>query len=77
MSSLAVDGNLNPDWLYGRSCTHTDTDAENKTSSWSVDLQGLYYLSWINIINSMLNLFSAVVCCIYLYLINEGMLLDE
>ena len=66
MSSLAVDGILNPKWEHG-SCSHTDTDAENKTASWSVDLQGLYYLSWINIINSMLNLFSAVVCCIYIF----------
>ena len=53
VSGLAVDGNTNPIWIQG-SCSHTDTDAINKTASWSVDLEGLYYLSWINITNSML-----------------------
>ena len=75
VSSLAVDGDPNPDWLNGRSCSHTDTDVNNKIASWSVDLQGLYYLSWINIINSMLKVFSAVVCCFHLN--NEGMLSDD
>ena len=65
VSSLAVDGNPNPNWHLGRSCSHTDTDAKNKATSWSVNLEGLYYLSWINIIPSMLNLYSAVVCCCY------------
>ena len=62
MSGLAVDGNRNSNVLYGRSCSHTDSDAVNKAASWSVDLEGLYYLSWINIINGMLNLYLAIVC---------------
>ena len=51
VSGLAVDGNTNARFDQG-SCSHTDIDGINKTASWSVDLEGLYYLSWINIINS-------------------------
>ena len=64
VSGRAVDGNTNPIWFLG-SCSHTDTDAMNKGASWSVDLAGLYYLSWINITNSMLKLHSVVLCCCY------------
>ena len=74
MSGLAVDGNPDPRWQFGYSCSHTDTDAINKTASWSVNLKGLYYLSWINIINSMLYLYSAMVCCYYVN--SEDMLLE-
>ena len=63
-SRLAVDGNTNP-WFHLDSCSHTDTEAINKTASWSVDLEGLYYLLRINIIPSMLNLYSAMVCFCY------------
>ena len=51
MSDRAVDGNTDPSVMSG-SCSHTDTDAKNKSASWSVNLEGLYYLSWINITNS-------------------------
>ena len=49
-SSLAVDGNTNPDTNKG-SCSHTDSLYNGRSASWSVDLDGLYYLSWINITN--------------------------
>ena len=61
-SSLAVDGNTNPDTSKG-SCSHTDDYYHGNTASWSVNLDGLYYLSWINITNRYDgNCFSSSLC---------------
>ena len=51
-SDLAVDGNTNRYFGQG-SCAHTNTDTKSTPVSWSVNLEGLYYLLGINVYNSM------------------------
>ena len=51
-SDLAVDGDTDQNFDH-RSCAHTDTDTKSTPVSWSVNLEGSYYLLGINVYNSM------------------------
>ena len=51
-SDRAVDGNADPDTL-SEHCSHTEDSQLHRPASWSVDFQGLYYLSRIIITNRL------------------------
>ena len=50
-SDLAVDGDTNRDFRHG-SCAHTNRPTTSMPISWSVNLEGSYYLLGINVYNS-------------------------
>ena len=50
-SDLAVDGDTTRYFGHG-SCAHTNTPTASMRVSWSVNLEGSYYLSGINVYNS-------------------------
>ena len=49
-SSLAVDGYIDPDIDSGH-CSHTTNGADEKVAWWTVDFEGSYHLSSIQIYN--------------------------
>lgn len=62
VAEMAVDGNRSTD-LRDNSCSHTD-DIPN--SWWRVDLQAVYYISRVRLLNRGLDKFGHGLCLIFI-----------
>ena len=61
-----MDGNADPDTM-NEHCSHTEDHIKNRVASWSVDLQGLYYISSIKITNRLDGMYNNLARIVHMF----------